>query len=107
VAQNAVRPSHGRAGGAVRRVAASPCRKKCWHGSQSKYAPPSSFTSDSWIMWTASTGRHRSENEGADDAVAERRLLLIAREAEDEDRQDHRVVGAQQALEHHKQQDGQ
>ena len=107
VAQNAVSPSHGRAGRAVRRVAASPCWKKCWYGSQSEVRPAEQLHERQLDHVDRQHRRHRPEDEGADDAVAERRLLLIAWEAEDEDRQDHRVVGAQQAFEHHEQDDGQ
>ena len=47
--------------------------------------------------------REDAERERADDAVAQRLLLLCARQAEDQDGQHQRVVGAEQALEQHEQ----
>ena len=46
------------------------------------------------------------EEEGAEDAVAQGRLLLVTRQPEHQHRQNHRVVGAQQAFEQDQQGDG-
>ena len=50
--------------------------------------------------------REDAEDEGADDAVAQRLALLAARQAEHQDRQHQRVVGAEQPFEEHEQGDG-
>ena len=50
--------------------------------------------------------RDGAERERADDAVAQRLLLLRFGKAEHQDRQHHRVVGAQQAFERDQQADG-
>ena len=47
-----------------------------------------------------------AERERAEDAVAQRLLLLRLRQAEHQDGQDHRVVGAEQAFERDEQGDG-
>ena len=43
---------------------------------------------------------NRAEREGADDPVAQRLLLPVLRQPEDQHRQHHGVVGAEQSLEH-------
>ena len=47
-----------------------------------------------------------AEDERADDAVVERLFLLAFRKPEDEDGEDHGVVGAQQSFERDEQRDG-
>ncbi len=51
--------------------------------------------------------REDAERERAGNAVAERLALLLARQPEHEDRQDERVVGAEEPLEHDEQADRQ
>src|SRR6185503_1756067 len=46
-------------------------------------------------------GGQAAENEGADDSVSEGLALLRLGESENENSEDHRVVGAQQSLERH------
>ena len=48
----------------------------------------------------------RAEDEGAEDAVAQRLPLLALRQAEHEHGQHHRVVGAEQPFERDEQGDG-
>ena len=48
----------------------------------------------------------RPEAERAEDAVAQRFLLLLARQPEHQHRQHHGVVGTEQALQRHQQRDG-
>jgi hypothetical protein len=45
--------------------------------------------------------RDRPEGEGPDNAVAQGAALLLLRQAENEDRQHHGVVGAQKPFERH------
>ena len=47
-----------------------------------------------------------SERERPEKAVAQRELLLLARQPEDHDRDDQRIVGAEQPFQHDKQSDG-
>ena len=49
--------------------------------------------------------RERPEGERAEDAVAQRLLLLLARQPEHQHRQYHGVVGTEQTLERHQQRD--
>ena len=49
--------------------------------------------------------RQDAEDEGAEDAVAQRLLLLVARQPEHENGQHQRVVGAEQPLEQDEQGD--
>ena len=57
-------------------------------------------------MYAASSVREGAEREGAEDAVAQRLFLLLLGQAEDEDGEHHRVVGAQQPFERDQQADG-
>ena len=51
-------------------------------------------------------GRDDAEGEGADQPIAQRFVLIWPRQPEDHDRQDERVVGAQQALDHNEKRNG-
>ena len=90
----------------MRRSCASPPRKKWWYGSHSRYSPPISFTQAQLDQVRRKHRRDDAEDEGADDAVAQRLPLLLLGQAQHEDGQHHGVVGAEQAFEHDEQRDG-
>ena len=107
VAQNAREPSHGRRrramSGAPRAAAAG---RNAGTAATPDRAPPSELHQRQLDHVRRQEDRHAAEQEGADNAVAERLLLLVARQAEHQDREDHRVVGAQKPFEQDEEGDG-
>ena len=93
VAQNAVSPSIARAGfGAPPVVPLFAAVKKCEYGRYSRYAAPASLTQLEFDEVDREQCRNGSEEEGAQDAVPKGLLLLVFRQAEDENGQNQRIV---------------
>ena len=106
VAQNAVSPSHGRRRRAAARSGPVLTAEEVLVDEIQQIARADQLHPAQPDQVDRQQRRDRAEREGADDAVAQRLLLLRLGQAEHQHGQDHRVVGAQQPFERHEQRDG-
>ena len=107
VAQKADSPSQGRAGLTARRSPAVAAAEEVAPRQVQQVAGPDQLDPRHLQQVHGEQRREDPEGERAENAVAERLALLAARQAEHQDGEDQRVVGAEQSLEQDEQGNGQ